>query len=720
MMPSLDGAQLTAFLAALAVVVVVARVGGEAARRLHQPEVLGELLGGVLLGPSLLGWVAPAVERFLFSGRGAGFALSGISFVGALLVLLAAGLEVDLPLLRHHLRPGVLAAAFAIVPSAAAGAAVGAGVLHLPVRSAAFLGIVVSVSAISVAAKLLIEGGNTRREFAQVILAGGIATELAAWILVSTAAGTRTGSPWMVAAQTLLVAVAFFCAAVVVGPRLVNRSMRAAADRAVVTGAPLSLVLVLTLAVSAVTEALGLHALLGAFVVGVLLSRSPRSNHLLADRLHALTVSLFGPVFFTLAGTHVDLRALGSVHALVAVAVLLVVATTVKVGFVTLGTRLGGVRGAQALLVGVGLNAKGGTDVVVAILGNQLHLLPSAAYTDYTVAAIVTVIATPGLMRALERRSPPSPAEQRRLQREVVASKAYSSSIERVLVPVLEELRPNLAIDVLEQLALSDERPGVTLDVTALQPGPGAAAGGSRQEVLAASVAASAVLDAEPNVEVTTARLGRHDDPIEGIVAAAGRYDLVAIGATAGPGAALFGPAADAVVHRSPTDVLVVHGPRRHLPWISMRRVLVPTNGTAAAEAAADLAGFLAQQSEAELVLLHVSPDVSTPAGRHRRAAASRAATGHVDDLAGVLDRFSVPVRTRLVTAAGPADAILDEVDRGGYDLVVMGATDRGSGDEPFLGHTVQAVVAAAALPTIVLVSGRRPDTLGADDGAAR
>lgn len=711
---SLGEQQLIAFLVALTLVVALARVGGELARRAGQPEVLGELVAGVLLGPSVLGLAWPAGQHFLFGGREAGFALSAMSTIGALLVLLLAGREVDLPLLREQLRPGTLAAGFAIVPSFLAGAAVGRETLGLSTRGAAFLGIVLSVSAISVAAKLLIEAEATRREFAQVILAGGIATELAAWVFVAVASASRHGSPYVAAGQTLAIAVGFFVVTVALGRAVVYRAMRLAADRAVVRGGPLSLVLVLTLGFSAATQALGLHALLGAFVFGVLLSRAPRANERLGDRLNALTVSLFAPVFFTLAGAQVDLRRLASASALAQVGMVLVVATIVKIGFVSLGTRIGGFRGARALLVGVGLNAKGGTDVVVAILGHQLGLLSSTAYTDYTVVAIVTVLFTPLAMQWLQGRSPPSTVESDRLAKEEAAGRAYSSGIERVLVPVVEALRPNLAVDILEQLALSEDRPGRLLDVTQLRPDAHDRPLGSGQEALEESVAASVALQSGDRVELFSAQLGQGDDLVEGIVTAAGRHDLLAIGASPTPADTLFGPLADAVVHRAPTDVLVVvQAERRHLPWSSVHRILVPTNGLPHAEAAADLAGFLAQQSGAELVLLHVGPPTGGGPGRWRRRYEPPTSSGaHLEGLTAALGRFSVKVERRNRVGLDAAAEILEEISAGGQDLVIMGALDRGREDEPYLGPTIEAVLGAAGVPVVVLVSGRRQHRL--------
>lgn len=689
-MPSVDEHQLIGFLVALAVVILAARLLGELARRVGQPEVLGQLVAGVLLGPSVLGMLAPQVRSALFTDPG--LALSGVSWLGALLVLMVAGLEVDLRVLRAQLRPGLLAAAFSILPSLATGWVLARLVFGASTGAAAFLGIVLSVTAISVVAALLIERGQTRREFAQVLLAGGITAELSGWVLVAVAAAAQQGSPLVAAGRALALAVGFFVAAVVLGRRLVDRTMRAVADTAVSTAAPLSLVIVLTLGFAAVTEALGLHALLGAFIFGVLLGRAPRASSALRDRVRVVTVTVFAPVFFALAGAQVDLRQLTSGRALASVALLLAVATAVKIALAALGARLGGFRGLRPLLVGVGMNAKGGSDVVVAIVGHQLGLLSGLAYTSYTVVAIITVLFTPAVLRMLERRSPASGAEQQRLEKEQASERAYTSPLERVLVPETDELYPGLAVDVLENLALSQDRADRPLDLTRLTITTKVIT----EDALGTEVPTSPVPNAAESVPAVDGELDRHQELMTGIEEAAARHDLTAIGARAPDGQPSLGGLADAVIHRCRSDVLVVVAPQGHLPWQSVRRILVPTNGLFTAAAAADLGGLLAEATDAELVLLNVTAP--------RPGTEDPASAVHLENLSQLLNRLDIRQRHRVRQGNFPGDEILAEIIESDVDLVVLGCTDRGHGAHPYLGDTVERVLSAASVPLILLV----------------
>src|SRR5919206_1506228 len=181
-MRGLSEQQLLLGLVDLALIVAFSRVAGVLARRLRQAEVLGLLFAGFVLGPSVLGVVLPAVYHTLFLNGAVSLVLSGFSWVGAILLLLLAGTEVDLRILRAEIRPGTLAAAGAIVPSLAAGTIFSWLALHKGALDGFFLGIVLSVTAVSVAAKFLLEGDAMRPRYPQVVMAAGVAHGGLAWV----------------------------------------------------------------------------------------------------------------------------------------------------------------------------------------------------------------------------------------------------------------------------------------------------------------------------------------------------------------------------------------------------------------------------------------------------------------------------------------------------------------------------------------------------------
>jgi Kef-type K+ transport system membrane component KefB len=704
MISSLSEEQLLLTLVAVAVILLLARTAGELARRLRQPEVLGELLAGFLLGPSVFGALLPGAFHTLFLTDAVGLVLSGFSWVGAILLLLVSGLEVVLTILRTEIKPGTLAAAFAILPSLGVGVLFGHFALGIPLLNGFMLGIVLSVTAVGVLAKILIEREALRRRYAQVMLAAGIASEVLVWVLISFASSMRNGTLVSVGISVLSI-LGFFLVMLSLGRRFTFWAMRRVTDLTGITYGQVSLVLVLTFLAASVTQRLGLHALLGAFVFGVLLSRAPRATESLTESLQTMTTGLFAPIFFALAGMRVNMFQLGRPSAIGTVLLLLAVASLVKVGSSALGARLGGVPVWESLLVGVGLNLKGGTDVIVAILGTELGLFSNQTYTLYTMVAILTVLISPVLLRYLARRAPPGQKEQARLVREEADRHAYMPRIERVLVPITPPLLPAMVSAVVERMARAKHEEGQIFDITELVVEAG------KPEPAPTDVQARHNLDAASGlkeVELTQQRVDVGHEPVTAILDAVPGHALLAIGAhSPSPTRFTFGHFQDDLIHRAPSHVLVVIGQTEIRDWSSVRRILVPTNGLEPAMAAGDLAAALAKSCDAELVVFHVvESELNPPYWRGReRDQVREAAVSIVEKLAGIARRLGVRVSARVAEGRNPGEAILAELNREPYQLVALGGIDRGTDDRLFLGRTIQTVLTEGHTPAILLVS---------------
>lgn len=705
-MQTLSETDLLTALLALAVILILARAMAELARRVGQPEVLGELFAGFLLGPSVFGALAAPAYHALFLKPMVGTVLSGFSWVGVILLLLAAGLEVDIDLLRGLARPGILTAAFAIVPSLIAGTYLSALVLHRAPPGGLFLGIVLSVTGVSVAAKILMERGAMRREYAQIIVAAGVASEVLVWLFVAVVSSLHSSSPVVAGLLHTAYALAVFLFAMTIGRRFVFWAMRRVRDQTGIIRGQVTLVLALVFAAAAITQALGLHALLGAFVVGVILGRAPRTNERLLDGLQTLTVAVFAPIFFALAGMRVDILKLGTLHAIETVLLLLIVATAVKVGLGALGARLGGVRPWEAAIVGAGVNLKGGTDVVVAVVGTTLGLLSATAYTMYALVAIVTVLFSPALIGFLERRAPPTEAERERLEAEEAKSRSYVPRIERVLVPISKQLRSTMAASVVESIAVAKHRQGQIFDITEVEV---------RQRSQERSPKAQEARDrigeagALATVEVTQ----RNVDPAEAasrILKASQDYDLIAIGAPLprSKGALSLGALQDRIIDEADADILVAIDDKSDaFDAKAVQRILVPTNGLEYSMAAGDIAGSLADSCGAAVTLMHVVhpvPEAKTRKSTGTRETVDRAG-GVLDELQFRIRRLQVQVDTRTAVASDAGQAIVEELRNGSYDLVVMGGIDRGRDGRIYLGHTIHSVLLEGKTPSVLLLT---------------
>ncbi|HZD16151.1 MAG TPA: hypothetical protein VE196_13735 [Pseudonocardiaceae bacterium] len=343
------------------------------------------------------------------------------------------------------------------------------------------------------------------------------------------------------------------------------------------------------------------------------------------------------------------------------------------------------------------MNAKGGSDVV-AIVGHQVGLLSGLAYTSYTVVAIITVLFTPTAMRMQEHRSSASGTERQRLENEQASARAYTFTIERVLIPASAELYPELAMEALEKLALSQNRANRPRDITRLRVTTTGTCANDR----VADVATSPVLDWSGSVQLF------HSSLTEGRTSWRALRRLRPA-TTSPPLAPTPSQASRRWVGwptRSSTAAAATSSSSLHpdgrLPWPSVGRILVPTNGLPSAAAAADLGGLIAESTNAELVLLNVT------ASRRSRAGDSPSPNSavHLDDLSRRLTRLGIRQRTGFGKATSPG---MTSLPRSPNPISTSSFSAAPTADrvrsQPYLGGTVERLLSAAAVPLILLVT---------------
>ena len=331
----------------------------------------------------------------------------------------------------------------------------------------------------------------------------------------------------------------------------------------------------------------------------------------------------------------------------------------------------------------------------------------SAQYRGAQLAqSLRTVLLSPPLLAALERRAPPTEAEEQRLDSEEAARRAYLSRVERVLVPVGAHTPSSLAAGVVERIATSKHAEGRLFDITKFEveedsrPQTAPVASSARDR-LGRAVALQTVEVTQQSADIA--------DALDRVVGVSAGYDLVAIGAQrpACNGALSFGPLQDTIIHRAATDVLVVVDDHAERFDCSLaRRILVPTNGLEYSMAAGDIAGALAGSCDAEVVLFHMV-HTNEGEGEAERERLVASASGVIGELAFRLGRLGVRGSTKVEVASSAADAILAELEAGDYQMVVLGGVDRGADDQLYLGKTIHTVLARAEVPGVLLVSLR-------------
>ena len=378
----------------LVLILVTARLAGMVSRRLGMPAVLGELMAGLILGPTLLGWVSMNST------------LGSVADIGVLLLMFIAGLETDLLQMRQVGKASLFTAVGGVVLPFAAGMAVGS-LLNMDLYATMFLAAALTATSVSVSVQVLSEVDRLRSKAGIVIMGAAITDDLLGILLLSVvlALAGQGGSLGL----TLLRLVLFFPVALLVGKFLVEPLIRWI-GREHATEAGLTLVLALILFYGWAAEvAGGVAAITGAYVAGVLVGRQQDVREWVKNGVSVLGYGIFVPVFFVTVGLRTDLHAVlaapGFVLGLTAVAV-----ATKALG-AGLGARLSGCTWRDTNTIGAGMVARGEVALVVATLGLSSGLMTDSTFTVVIIMALATTLVTPLLMKLTLR--PAEPAGER-------------------------------------------------------------------------------------------------------------------------------------------------------------------------------------------------------------------------------------------------------------------------------------------------------------------
>jgi Kef-type K+ transport system membrane component KefB/nucleotide-binding universal stress UspA family protein len=703
------------FIVQLALLLTAARALGELARRLGQPAVIGEIVAGILLGPSLLGLLAPGLQAWLFPAEGPSMRmLELMALLGMMLLLLMTGLETDLAVLRNLGRVALYASiAGMVVPfclGLGAGWAVPERYLVDPAQRLLFmlfLAVALSISAIPVIARILTDLDLMRRNIGVVILGAGVADDTTGWLLLSMIAAVAARGELSVATAALAVAstAAFVGAVYLVGSRLVLALLRWIDDRVAAPYAMTSAIVVITLLFGSVTESIGIHAVFGAFVAGLVVARSPRLRRPTVEQIEGFLIAVFAPIFFAYAGLQVDLThgfPLGLTLAIVALA------CAGKLLGVTAGAYLGGLGGWEALAVGSGMNARGAMGLVVALVGLSFGVLSAPMYGVIVMVAIVTTAMTAPLLRWTTRRIPVGPDEAERLRALAERRRALlPQSGPKVLLPTGGGRNAERALALVARLVAGDPSASiVTFHIERRWHRRLLGRSRAREQVSRHLETLNAIARAA-GASPLTLRTESGEAGAEVILREAARgYDLLVLGASeVNRRHPLGGQYVQRIAAATPGPLLVVRGAARE-PADAGARVLVPVSGSAHARAALELAVLFAARLGGPLIALHVI-ESSFAFFARTRPAAGRADTRAAAEalLATARERaaaMGVTVHGEAIEAANVERAIVRAAANA--DLLVLGAAPRPHARRTFFGARVETILADSPCAAAVLV----------------
>ncbi len=422
--PSATAFDLRLLLIQIIVILVAARLIGALVRRIGQPQVVGEMLAGIALGPSVLGAQAPSVSALLFPAGSLGF-LNTLSQIGLLVFMFLVGLELDPKVVRERGRSALVISHASIVAPFLLGATLAivlypalAGSSHVTFTGfALFMGAAMSVTAFPVLARILAERRLIRTPIGAVAIACAAIDDVTAWCILAAVVviarargGDAAGVPLWV---TLGGSAAFVTLMLTVGKRALRvlETRYAASGR--VTQDMIAVLMLATLASAWITERLGVHALFGAFLVGAVAPKSEGFVHALLERFEDVMVVLLLPLFFAFTGLRTEITLIDGASGWLVCALVIAVAVAGKVGGSAIAARATAMPWRDAAVIGVLLNTRGLMELVILNVGLDIGVISRELFAMMVLMALVTTFMTTPLVTWLLPAGRREPADSR-------------------------------------------------------------------------------------------------------------------------------------------------------------------------------------------------------------------------------------------------------------------------------------------------------------------
>jgi Kef-type K+ transport system membrane component KefB/nucleotide-binding universal stress UspA family protein len=690
------------FIAQIVLLLLLGRLLGEVMQRIGQPAVMGQLIAGVILGPSVFGALWPEAQDAIFpAGHEQKAMLEAVSDLGILMLLLLTGMEMDLKLVKRARRAAVSVSAAGIVVPFVCGFVLGQflpeAMLPRPDQrliTSMFLGTALSIASVKIVAMVVREMNFMRRKIGMILVASAIIDDTVGWTIIAITSSLALHGALNAAtlAQSVFGTGLFLLASFTLGRRFVFALIRWTNDTFVSEVPVVTAILIVMGVMALITHLIGIHTVLGAFVAGILVGESPILTRHISEQLRGLVVALFMPVFFSLAGLRADLSILKSPQLLLIALGLIAIASVGKFAGAFLGGALGRLTGRESLALACGMNARGSTEVIVASIGLSLGVISQDLFTMIVAMAVVTTLAMPPMLRWALARLPLYEEEQARLAREEFEAKGFISNVERLLVAVDDSPNGKLAVRLAGLIAASR---GIT--TTVLHLGRGTAEAAVRAAIAATGSSASEHAEGRRKVHLTlrTDALAAESAVTREVQKGYGLL-ILGIAKTVAPHGGFHEQISRiAATYEGPLAVVVARGAHVDLPEEGSLNILVPVRGNKVSRRAAEVALVLTRPGDRPLTAFYVLSSVGLGAAqrRLRRPTPSRRHEESVlKDVVELADRWGQSIRTALRLNIAPEDAILRQARLGHYNLIVMGV-GRPAGETLFFGKVAATVL---------------------------
>lgn len=404
-MGKLGHADVVHLLVQLSVMLVVGRLFAEVLRKMNQPAVIGEILAGILLGPTVLGMLKPDWFEALYpAGAVAGVVLSGFVQVAVIMLLFIAGLEVDLHIVWQQGRQALTTSLFGLIIPFSVGFVFpyffpqffGIADVNGRLTFALFMGTAMAITALPVIVRILMDINLFKSRMGLLVVSSAMVDDLVGWLIFSVILGLIGKEGSMPLINTIILTIGFAVFMLTIGRGMLNRVLPWVNKNFAWPGGVLSLSLALCFLAAAFTEYIGIHAIFGAFIMGVALGDSEHFSERAKEIVHQFINNVFAPLFFVSIGLRVNFILNFDLGLTL---IILAIAFVGKIVGSGLGTRLGGFSWKESLAAGFGMNARGAMEIILGLIALENGLINEKVFVSLVIMALVTSMTSGPLMK---------------------------------------------------------------------------------------------------------------------------------------------------------------------------------------------------------------------------------------------------------------------------------------------------------------------------------
>lgn len=408
---NLNENDITIFLLSIGVMLFFARSFGELSRKFKQPLIIGEIIAGIVLGPTIFGNLFPSAFSYLFESSASSItALSGITTMAVVMLMLVTGLEIDLGLtLRQGKAASSISSLGFIFPFLVgfiiayfAPQTMGINNPDMRFVFALFIGVALSITALPVVAKVLMDLKIFKTDVGFVIITSAMINDLIGWIIFSLILGMMGKHAHGMELHWLIITLfSFVLLTLLVGRKIINLLIPYLNKFTSFPGGVLNFIFILGFLCAAFTEYIGIHAIFGAFIIGIAIGDSTHLKEETREMIHQFVTNIFAPLFFVAIGLRVNFI---DNFDLLLVSIFLILAFVGKVVGSGLGAYFGGKSFDDCMVIGFGMNARGAMEIILGLLALQSGLITEKVFVALVIMALVTSITSAPLMNIFLKR----------------------------------------------------------------------------------------------------------------------------------------------------------------------------------------------------------------------------------------------------------------------------------------------------------------------------